>query len=167
MAQFRGGECYVTAKKIMNTHKHQHTSSHTHIHTSTPKRSLPHNIYCWILSTSFSLCCWILSTSFSVSVAWFWSSHPSSRARERDVMADLLNMNLTGDTQASVASVNAAMSKLQVDAATRDYIVTPRLEYRTVSGVSGPLVILDKVRRRATKTKHRSTRLGIFLFVVF
>ena len=68
-------------------------------------------------------------------------------------MADLLNMNLTGDTQASVASVNAAMSKLQVDAATRDYIVTPRLEYRTVSGVSGPLVILDKVRRRATKTK--------------
>ena len=69
-------------------------------------------------------------------------------------MADLLNMNLTGDTQASVASVNAAMSKLQVDAATRDYIVTPRLEYRTVSGVSGPLVILDKVRRRATKTKQ-------------
>ena len=55
MAQFRGGECYVTAKKIMNTHKHQHPSSHTHIHTSTPKRSLPHNIYCLILSTSFSL----------------------------------------------------------------------------------------------------------------
>ena len=35
------------------------------------------------------------------------------------------------------------MSKAEVDAATRDYIVKPRLEYRTVQGVNGPLVILE------------------------
>ena len=34
-------------------------------------------------------------------------------------------------------------SKVQVDAATRDYIVKPRLDYRTVQGVNGPLVILE------------------------
>uniref|UniRef100_A0A3B4XRW5 V-type proton ATPase subunit B 1-like n=1 Tax=Seriola lalandi dorsalis TaxID=1841481 RepID=A0A3B4XRW5_SERLL len=38
------------------------------------------------------------------------------------------------------------MSKAEVDAATRDYIVKPRLEYRTVQGVNGPLVILENVR---------------------
>lgn len=31
-------------------------------------------------------------------------------------------------------------------AVTRDYIVEPRLEYRTVCGVNGPLVILDNVK---------------------
>jgi V-type H+-transporting ATPase subunit B len=31
-------------------------------------------------------------------------------------------------------------------AVTRDYIVEPRVEYRTVSGVNGPLVILDNVK---------------------
>lgn len=35
------------------------------------------------------------------------------------------------------------MSKLEIDAITRDYIVKPRLEYRTVQGVNGPLVILE------------------------
>lgn len=44
------------------------------------------------------------------------------------------------------SSVMNSMSKLQLDAASRDYICQPRLEYRTVSGVSGPLVILDKVK---------------------
>ena len=44
-------------------------------------------------------------------------------------------------------STMAAMSRLQVEAASRDYIVEPRLDYRTVSGVSGPLVILDKVKK--------------------
>ena len=34
-------------------------------------------------------------------------------------------------------------SKVQVDAASRDYIVKPRLEDRTVQGVNGPLVILE------------------------
>lgn len=32
------------------------------------------------------------------------------------------------------------------EAALRDYSINPRLEYRTVSGVNGPLVILDNVR---------------------
>merc|ERR1712093_906704 len=36
--------------------------------------------------------------------------------------------------------------KLNVDAASRDYHVNPRLDYRTVSGVNGPLVILDNVK---------------------
>jgi len=35
------------------------------------------------------------------------------------------------------------MSKVAIDAATRDYIVKPRLDYRTVTGVNGPLVILE------------------------
>lgn len=35
---------------------------------------------------------------------------------------------------------------VHVSAATRDYIIDPRLEYRTVSGVNGPLVILDNVK---------------------
>lgn len=39
------------------------------------------------------------------------------------------------------AAANAA-------AVTRDYVVDPRLDYRTVIGVKGPLVILDKVKVR-------------------
>jgi len=31
-------------------------------------------------------------------------------------------------------------------AVTRDYIINPRLDYRTVSGVNGPLVILDNIK---------------------
>ena len=31
-------------------------------------------------------------------------------------------------------------------AVTRNYSVDPRLDYRTVSGVNGPLVILDQVK---------------------
>ena len=34
-------------------------------------------------------------------------------------------------------------SKAEVDAVTRNYLVKPRLEYRTVTGVNGPLVILE------------------------
>jgi V-type H+-transporting ATPase subunit B len=34
----------------------------------------------------------------------------------------------------------------QVQALQRDYIAQPRITYRTVSGVNGPLVILDKVK---------------------
>jgi V-type H+-transporting ATPase subunit B len=36
--------------------------------------------------------------------------------------------------------------KTNVAAVTRNYFVNPRLDYRTVSGVNGPLVILDKVK---------------------
>jgi V-type H+-transporting ATPase subunit B len=39
-----------------------------------------------------------------------------------------------------------SFKKLQVDAATKEYICEPRLDYRTISGVAGPLVILDKVK---------------------
>ena len=34
----------------------------------------------------------------------------------------------------------------QITAITRDYIAQPRITYRTVSGVNGPLVILDQVK---------------------
>jgi len=37
--------------------------------------------------------------------------------------------------------------KIHSQAVTRDYIIQPRLDYRTVVGVKGPLVILDKVKR--------------------
>lgn len=37
--------------------------------------------------------------------------------------------------------------KAQVEAAKRDYIVEPRLDYRTVGGVSGPLVIVESVKK--------------------
>ncbi|EPZ31141.1 V-type ATPase [Rozella allomycis CSF55] len=39
-----------------------------------------------------------------------------------------------------------AHAALHAAAVTRDYIVNPRLDYRTVSGVNGPLVILDNVK---------------------
>eukprot|EP00243_Klebsormidium_subtile_P004054 TRINITY_DN17830_c0_g1_i1.p1 TRINITY_DN17830_c0_g1~~TRINITY_DN17830_c0_g1_i1.p1 ORF type:complete len:541 (-),score=153.31 TRINITY_DN17830_c0_g1_i1:244-1734(-) len=39
-----------------------------------------------------------------------------------------------------------SFKKLQVDAATKDYICEPHLDYRTISGVAGPLVILEKVK---------------------
>uniref|UniRef100_A0A8P4FX38 Vacuolar proton pump subunit B n=1 Tax=Dicentrarchus labrax TaxID=13489 RepID=A0A8P4FX38_DICLA len=44
--------------------------------------------------------------------------------------------------------VNGAMSELSshVMAVKRDYISQPRLTYKTVSGVNGPLVILDQVK---------------------
>ena len=35
------------------------------------------------------------------------------------------------------------MSKVGADAATRNYLIKPRLEYRTLQGVNGPLVILE------------------------
>ena len=44
------------------------------------------------------------------------------------------------------------MSKVEASAATRDYILKPRLEYRTVQGVNGPLVILE------VRCSHPETR---------
>jgi len=46
-------------------------------------------------------------------------------------------MDLLGDFEAS---------KVHVASVTRNYSVHPRLDYRTVSGVNGPLVILDNVK---------------------
>lgn len=38
------------------------------------------------------------------------------------------------------------MSMLNAAAAVRDYNVEPRIEYRTIAGVQGPLVILENVK---------------------
>lgn len=38
--------------------------------------------------------------------------------------------------------------KVNAAAATRHYGIEPRMEYKTVSGVNGPLVILDNVKVR-------------------
>lgn len=45
---------------------------------------------------------------------------------------------------------NMEAQAVHAAAVTRDYIVDPRLEYRTVSGVNGPLVILDNVKVRVS-----------------
>lgn len=37
-------------------------------------------------------------------------------------------------------------AKVNAKAATRDYLVKPRVDYRTVKGVEGPLVILENVK---------------------
>ncbi|KAG7231415.1 hypothetical protein INR49_011956 [Caranx melampygus] len=44
------------------------------------------------------------------------------------------------------SSSTAAASREHVMAVSRDYITQPRLTYKTVSGVNGPLVILDQVK---------------------
>eukprot|EP01024_Parvocaulis_polyphysoides_P060197 TRINITY_DN653_c0_g2_i3.p1 TRINITY_DN653_c0_g2~~TRINITY_DN653_c0_g2_i3.p1 ORF type:complete len:493 (-),score=128.04 TRINITY_DN653_c0_g2_i3:363-1841(-) len=41
----------------------------------------------------------------------------------------------------------ADVFKANVEAVTRDYICEPRIEYRTVGGVSGPLVVVELVKR--------------------
>eukprot|EP01125_Pyxidicula_operculata_P007304 TRINITY_DN2488_c0_g1_i2.p1 TRINITY_DN2488_c0_g1~~TRINITY_DN2488_c0_g1_i2.p1 ORF type:complete len:508 (-),score=120.35 TRINITY_DN2488_c0_g1_i2:95-1579(-) len=41
---------------------------------------------------------------------------------------------------------HASLIDAHIAAVTRDYIVQPRLDYRTVTGVNGPLVVLDKVK---------------------
>jgi len=38
------------------------------------------------------------------------------------------------------------MTETHIAAVTRDYIIKPRLDYRTVKGVNGPLVILENVK---------------------
>lgn len=38
------------------------------------------------------------------------------------------------------------MAAIHKAAVTRDYVVQPRLDYRTVQGVNGPLVIVDNVK---------------------
>ncbi|KFG64944.1 putative vacuolar ATP synthase subunit b, partial [Toxoplasma gondii TgCatPRC2] len=45
---------------------------------------------------------------------------------------------------AQAAKADAALA--HAAAASRDYRVAPRLDYRTVAGVEGPLVILDDVK---------------------
>ena len=38
------------------------------------------------------------------------------------------------------------MDKTHVEAVTRDYNIAPRIDYRTVLKVDGPLVVLDNVK---------------------
>lgn len=38
------------------------------------------------------------------------------------------------------------MADIHYQAVTRDYNITPRIDYRTVMDVEGPLVILDNVK---------------------
>ncbi|OEH74291.1 vacuolar atp synthase subunit [Cyclospora cayetanensis] len=49
-----------------------------------------------------------------------------------------------GASPATLSRSEAA--KEHVRAVTRDYRVAPRLDYRTVAGVEGPLVVLDDVK---------------------
>ena len=47
----------------------------------------------------------------------------------------------------SITQVNLkASTNVQVKAAMTDYNITPRVDYRTVLDVEGPLVILDNVK---------------------
>uniref|UniRef100_W5NCK6 Vacuolar proton pump subunit B n=1 Tax=Lepisosteus oculatus TaxID=7918 RepID=W5NCK6_LEPOC len=50
------------------------------------------------------------------------------------------------ELSSTVSGTKAAGAREHVQAVTRDYISQPRLTYKTVSGVNGPLVILDQVK---------------------
>ena len=41
---------------------------------------------------------------------------------------------------------SAQVDAANIAAATRDYVVNPRIEYRTVTSVNGPLVVCDNVK---------------------
>jgi len=56
-------------------------------------------------------------------------------------MADLL---LLGD---AVQDINAAKIKEHLDAMKRDFVVQPRIEYKTIECVKGPLVILENIKQ--------------------
>jgi V-type H+-transporting ATPase subunit B len=43
-------------------------------------------------------------------------------------------------------SIDPNAAKIHASAATRDYNIAPRIDYRTVVKVDGPLVILDNVK---------------------
>eukprot|EP00798_Chlamydomonas_sp_ICE-L_P015822 gene15822-21942_t len=48
----------------------------------------------------------------------------------------------------AVDQLSADMAlKAHIDAANRDYVVEPHIEYRTVAGVSGPLVVVELVKK--------------------
>lgn len=61
------------------------------------------------------------------------------------------------------------MSRVEAAAATRDYALKPRLEYRTVAGVNGPLVILEVRRRPCAQYSERTdqtSKLSVWAFWV-
>nr|XP_046231467.1 V-type proton ATPase subunit B, brain isoform isoform X1 [Scatophagus argus] len=57
-----------------------------------------------------------------------------------------LSSAVSGNRTPAAAPAAAAASREHVMAVKRDYISQPRLTYKTVSGVNGPLVILDQVK---------------------
>ena len=58
-----------------------------------------------------------------------------------------LTMQANGDLMDFGMSAKAdALLKVHQAAVTRDYIAQPRMTYKTVTGVNGPLVILDNVK---------------------
>jgi len=46
----------------------------------------------------------------------------------------------------SVTTFDAGMANINAAAATRNYFVEPRMDYTTISGVNGPLVVLENVK---------------------
>ncbi|KAF7648651.1 hypothetical protein LDENG_00153690 [Lucifuga dentata] len=56
-----------------------------------------------------------------------------------------LSSAVSGNKQPQTAPA-AAATREHVMAVSRDYLSQPRLTYKTVSGVNGPLVILDQVK---------------------
>uniref|UniRef100_A0A8C9TKK7 V-type proton ATPase subunit B, brain isoform n=1 Tax=Scleropages formosus TaxID=113540 RepID=A0A8C9TKK7_SCLFO len=50
------------------------------------------------------------------------------------------------ELSSAVSGTKSAAAREHVQAVSRDYISQPRLTYKTVSGVNGPLVILDQVK---------------------
>ena len=58
-----------------------------------------------------------------------------------------LTMQSNGDLMDFGMSAKAdALMQVHQAAVTRDYIAQPRMTYKTVTGVNGPLVILDNVK---------------------
>ncbi|XP_035523931.1 V-type proton ATPase subunit B, brain isoform-like [Morone saxatilis] len=57
-----------------------------------------------------------------------------------------LSSAVSGSRAPAAAPASTAASREHVMAVKRDYISQPRLTYKTVSGVNGPLVILDQVK---------------------
>ncbi|KAM6976101.1 V-type proton ATPase subunit B, brain isoform 2-T2 [Tautogolabrus adspersus] len=57
-----------------------------------------------------------------------------------------LSSAVSGSRPAAAAPAPSAATREQVMAVRRDYISQPRLTYKTVAGVNGPLVILDQVK---------------------
>lgn len=52
----------------------------------------------------------------------------------------------TSTTYKKTTNDSSKMANVNAAAASRDYNVTPRVDYRTVLDVEGPLVILDNVK---------------------
>ncbi|KAF1377949.1 hypothetical protein PFLUV_G00206100 [Perca fluviatilis] len=61
-------------------------------------------------------------------------------------MVNELSSAVSGSRPTAAAASAAAASREHVMSVSRDYLSQPRLTYKTVSGVNGPLVILDQVK---------------------